>query len=165
MVPELLLMLAEYGVSSILDVGCGDNFWFPDLEIPYLGIDPVAQAIERARARRPARQYIHGSLGAIELPWVPDLVISRDVMQHLSLGDGARLLGDIEHTGTRLMLLSHYVDAVNEPIQTGGGYRPNLRDAPFFLDEPVTKIFDGWGWDDPHQVRDAWKYLGLWRNA
>ena len=47
-----------YGVTSVLDVACGDGFWMPDLP-GYLGIDRSAESPSACTARAtPSRRYV-----------------------------------------------------------------------------------------------------------
>jgi SAM-dependent methyltransferase len=79
---DIVAMVAELDIRSVLDVACGDGYWMPDLP-GYTGIDVAPEAIELARARHPERRYLVGSAATVRLPRA-DLVIFRDALQHLS---------------------------------------------------------------------------------
>lgn len=149
-------LVAELNVQSVLDLGCGDGFWMPDLP-GYLGVDVSAEAIRRAKRNHPARKYkvLREDLGKF------DLVITRDAMQHLSLRDADNLLDFALQSGDWL-LASTYVNGQNLDIPTGHFYSPDLTAAPFNMDAPYRMIFDGYSYHDPDLVRDPGKHLGLW---
>ena len=144
----------------VLDVGCGDGFWMPDLP-GYIGLDVSHEAIERHRRRHPSRTLVldRGN----PLP-AADLVIIRFVMQHLSLADGLTLLRRVLLTRPRVIVATTYEDGVNADIESGvDAYRLDLTTAPFNMGDPFATIFDGWDWGDGERVRDAGCVMGLWR--
>ena len=141
--PEIVRIATRLHVSRVLDAGCGEGTWMPELP-GYIGIDPVPYAIERAREHHPDRAYVLGDLrtGMPVLPRV-DLVITRDVMQHLPLADGVACLETFRRTGASHLLASTYTNGANTDIEIGGCYSPDLRIEPFNLGEPLETIFDG----------------------
>lgn len=158
---ESLLQLArELGVQTTLDVACGDGFWMPDLP-GYQGIDVAPEAVALAHRRHPDRWYRVADIR--RGMWHPrDLVICRDVMQHLSQDDGLGVLRAIRATGSRWLLASTFVDGENIDIETGQAYRPNLATSPFSLGPPSRMIFDGYDYELGTEPRDPGKHLGLW---
>lgn len=153
-------LVENLGVRTVLDVGCGDGYWMPDLP-GYTGIDVAPEAIRLARKRHPERRYLVGSVSTIKLPRV-DLVITRDAMQHMSFRDGLDALARIIESGPGWLLASTYVGGLNEDIVTGSAYSPDLSAEPFNLGRPVSMIFDGYTYHDADAVRDNRKHLGLW---
>ncbi len=142
--------------QSVLDVGCGDGFWMPDLP-GYLGVDVSETAIRLARENHPDRLY---RLLPAELP-AADLVICRDVLQHLSLATATWLVDQMQKAG-RVLLLSTFMGLENFDIEDGGAAERDLMAPPFMLGDPVRLYFDGWGWRDPWEIRDRRKFLGVW---
>lgn len=164
----LLDVVREHDVRSVLDVGCGDGFWMPDVP-GYVGIDVSSEAIALASARHPDRWYIQGNLGDIVRSIVPgsvDLVFCRDVIQHLPLDEGVALLGAMCLAGVRLMA-STYVRGENVDVPRGGAYSPDLTARPFDLPSPDRWYFDGHYYHehDTDQTRDPSKYMGLWSSG
>lgn len=156
-VATTILRLVDWlGVTSVLDVGCGEGSWMPDLPA-YVGVDVSREALAEARRRHPDRLYAHvsalGELGR------PDLVIVRDVVQHLPLAAGLTLL---EALRGDWLLASTYVDGQNEDVPEGDAYRPNLQAPPFNYPPPLLYVPDGYVYHDGDSVRDAGKMLGLW---
>lgn len=155
-VPELLALVAELGIESVLDVGCGDSFWLPDLP-GYIGVDVAPEAVERARGFHPERRYevIDGPLPKA------DLAIVRDVLQHLSPAEGKALLDSIP---AKWLLASTYIGGQLVDFETSEhAWSPDLSSPPFDLGKPEQLIFDGYDWTQPDFVRDPAKFLGLWR--
>jgi SAM-dependent methyltransferase len=153
----LPMLVAELGVTSVLDVGCGDGYWMPDLP-GYVGVDASIEAVRLARENHPDRQY-----GTV-MPMHPfDLVICRDAMQHVPLVHGTGLLRAIGATGSTWLLVTTYIGGANVNIQTGEAYSPDLMAPPFSLGQPDRLIFDGFGYEDGTATRDPRKHLGLWR--
>lgn len=158
---ELTALVLELDVRTVLDVGCGDGLWMPDLP-GYLGVDVAPAAVERARKLHPDRHYRVWD-GRRLLGLEPfDLVICRDAMQHLPLADGLAILDAIRDTGSRWLLASTYRGTPNCEVVAGAFYSPNLTGPPFGLPEPARTIFDGYDYGIPDQVRDPAKFLGLW---
>jgi SAM-dependent methyltransferase len=159
-VADAIVQLVDWlGVESVLDVGCGEGSWMPELP-NYLGIDVAPEAIAAAEKNHPERLYIQS--GA----WVAsnfDLVICRDVIQHLSLKDGQWTLESLRTTGSKCLLASTYIDGENVDIKTGDAYRPNLEAEPFNLPPALLLIHDGYEYHDGDRLRDPGKMLGLWR--
>lgn len=155
---EIVALVAELGVESVLDVGCGDNFWLPDLP-GYLGVDVAPEALERAERFHPERRY------ALVHPWEPlpkaDLVLCRDVIQHQSWLDADKLIQRIQASGATWLVASTYVPGEIRNIVTGeDAWRANLKP---WLGEPERTIQDGYDWSEPDVLRDPDKMLGLWR--
>ena len=153
----LRALVDEGDIASVLDVGCGDGYWMPGLP-GYVGFDASREALRIARRRHPHRNYTS--------VWPDrsfDLVICRDVMQHLPLADGVELLERIRATGSRRLLASTYVGGENVDIAPGEAYSPDLTAPPFDLPEPDAAIFDGYHYHETPEIRDDRKYLALWR--
>jgi len=159
---EVVLLVGELGITSVLDAACGDGFWMPDLP-GYIGVDIAPEATATSRRRHPHRRYLTGDVATLKLPTC-DLVVTRDAMQHLSWADGTAFLSALIATGPKYLLASHYIGGENIDIETGGAYSPDLTAYPFWLPEPDRLIFDGYYYHrhDTDAVRDPRKHLALW---
>lgn len=158
-------------VRSVLDIGCGDNFWMPDLP-GYVGIDVSRTALARAAGRHPERRFLLCDAREVLPAGDWDLVIVRDVIQHLSLSDGAEMLGRILAAPVRFLMASTYLgdserhasqQGVNVDIRTGEAYANDLTLPPFDLWLPWDTFPDGWDYETGEEIRDPAKWLGLWR--
>jgi len=159
---QLVALAEELGAQSVLDVGCGEAYWQPELP-GYLGLDVSAEAIVAARRRHPDRAFAVWD-PAEPLPEQYDLVICRDALQHLSLSDGGQLIGAILSSGARWLLASTYRGGMNREIVSGAdAYAPDLTAPPCSLPEPARYLPDGYDYAEPGLIRDRTKLLGLWR--
>lgn len=158
MVHALALLLEA---ETCLDLACGDSWWMPPLP-GYIGCDVSPTAVARAQTRNPGRDYRVLDGRVDPLPDV-DLVILRDVVQHLPLDDGEKLVSRIAHTKSRWLLASTFVGGYNEDVTPPTAYRNDLALQPFQLGEPMIWLPDGWGYRDADVIRDPTKFLGLWR--
>lgn len=163
----LLELVSELDIKSVLDVACGDGFWMPDLP-GYIGLDLSSEAIDLAKQRHPDRVYDQGDVRTYAIPKV-DLIIFRDVMQHMSLADGLDSLSAIRRAEPKWALISTYIDSENyditpQVVHSGMGYCPDLTREPFNMPPPERYIADGWEWEweNSDKVRDPKKMLGLW---
>lgn len=153
--------LVESLDATVLDLGCGEGTWQPEMP-DYLGLDVSPWAVTAARRHHPERHYAR---------WLPgealphrDLVLCRDVMQHLSVKDGLMLLEAIRSTGARYLLASMYAGGVNrDPRDAEDAYDIDLTAPPFSLGLPSEVLFDGYGWEAGQPARDLRKLLALWR--
>jgi SAM-dependent methyltransferase len=75
--------IAENGIRSVIDLGCGDASQLALLELPadYVGVDVSPAALARAAARFPSRRFV-GTEALRSLP-PADLTLSLDVLYHL----------------------------------------------------------------------------------
>ena len=160
LVQALPALVERLGVASVLDVGCGDGWWMPDLP-GYMGIDVADDPIRLARDMHPGRLY-----GVVDLRDAPPprfhLIIVRDVFQHLSWASGMALLRNIRRSGSDWLLASTYAGTVNHDIPDGDYCEPDLTAPPYGLPEPTERLFDGYAYDGSGQRRDPRKFLGLW---
>jgi SAM-dependent methyltransferase len=153
---ELRFVVHLHGITSVLDVGCGDGYWMPPMP-GYVGYDASEIALRLARERNPDRVYVR--------TWPAgyfDLVIMRDVIQHLSLDAGVDLLERVRSMAPRFLLASTYTGGLNIDVPTGGAYSPDMQAEPFNLPEPAYWIFDGHHYHHTKEVRDPTKFLALW---
>jgi hypothetical protein len=157
---HLPAIIADLGVASVLDAGCGDALWMPELP-GYVGCDIASEAIAAARSRHPDRSYVVADICTDELPRV-EAVICRDALQHLSLLDGLTALQNFRRTGAKWLLANTHRGGTNNDVASGGFYEIDLEAAPFWLGEPVRSFPDG-AWK--RQNRYPHKAFGVWEIA
>ncbi len=135
-------IITDYSISSLLDIPCGDYNWLR--HVPYDGlywgadIVPDLVAANKARYANERRRFLVLDVTEDPLPRT-DLVWCRDCLNHLSLSEGARALGNIVASGARYAVLTHYPNAaINRDQPSGFDYRPlNLQEAPFSWPPPA----------------------------
>jgi len=86
--------------GPLLDAGCGTGgflAWAASLGVsPLAGVDPSADAVERARARAPAADVQVAELAALPFPDASFAVVTcNDVLQHVDEHDVARSLSEL----------------------------------------------------------------------
>lgn len=136
-------------IESVVDVGCGD--WqfsrFMDWTgIDYTGFDVVESVIEDNRARF-AQDNVHFELSDGRFDALPqaDLLIVKDVLQHLDTRRIREFLGAAERFG--LTLVTNTVDPASHTnaIIKNGEFRPvDLRLKPFYVPTTVVYAFVGY---------------------
>jgi hypothetical protein len=157
-IPGLFL---KYGIRSVLDIPCGDFFWFKEMRLDldsYVGGDIVVPLIASVAERytSPTRSFRVMDLTKDVLPDC-DLILVRDCFIHLSFESIFAALRNIRQSKIRYLLTTHhsYVEA-NVDIETGSWRALNLCAPPFNF-PPALELIDDYAKGlTPHQ-------LGLWR--
>jgi methyltransferase family protein/glycosyl transferase family 2 len=150
--------IAERGIKSIVDLGCGDFEIMGHTNIgtaSYLGIDVIAERVARnvkKVAARPVRPMFMFSVGdARELPLSSlagfDLLICKDVLQHWTNAEVSAWLARWYFVTKRpkyaLVTNCNYGPTVNRDVAAGGWRALDLTQAPFGVGEVVLR------WDLP----------------
>jgi SAM-dependent methyltransferase len=162
---ELPGLFEEFGVSTVLDIPCGDLYWIHqvDLEgVRYIGADIVREIVERNRKEHTGEniRFEHLDLIRDDLPRV-DLVLCRDCLVHFSYEDIRAALNNICRSGSNYLLATTFADRDDNRDILTGEWRPlNLCAPPLNLPKPIHVINeectqDGGAYPD--------KSLGLWR--
>lgn len=160
----------EYGIRSILDIGCGDFNWMKHIitdDITYTGIDIVKKIIDKNSELYTAQNisFIHANCCIDPLPRA-DLVICRDVLAHFSYGEAFKLIENIKKSGSKYVLFTTYADQKREnndlsQNQIGmSNYCLNMEKAPFSFLRPLLLINENC--PSPQHVVTPDKSLGLW---
>jgi hypothetical protein len=162
----LPLLIDDLGVKTMLDIPCGDWHWMKDTRFPvdYTGADIVPELVERNQQLygNETCRFLALDLIKDDLPKV-DLVLSRDVLVHLSFNDILAALHNLKRSGSEYFLTTTFTDrAINPDIPTGQWRPLNLQKPPFNFPQPLRlineKCTEGDGsWGD--------KSLGLWKLA
>jgi hypothetical protein len=153
--------LTKLGVTTLLDVPCGDFNWMSEVDlgdVTYVGIDIVPQIVERNRSHfgeSPRRRFLVGDVTSDALPRA-DAVLCRDLLPHLSFRDALRALSRIRGSGARWLLSTTfpYVER-NYDVVTGDFRAINLERRPFSLPSPRWTI-------DDRVTDDTERLLGVW---
>ena len=135
--------IADYGVSSILDLGCGDWNWFSRVNldgVTYQGWDADESMVADVSARHggPSVTFAVKDIVLEDYPAV-DLIVCRDVLFHMMPAVALAVLEKIQRSGALLIATSFRDAPRNEkPVQyttfeNWGYYDINLNIAPFNL--------------------------------
>ena len=134
----LQAFLKEKNIRSVVDLGCGDWQFSKHIDwsdIKYYGYDVVEYLVERNQQRygTPSITFIHGDGVDTSLPQA-DLLICKDVLQHLPNSYILRILGQLPRF--KYCLITNDVDPVtltcnNEDTTVGGYHGVDLTKPPF----------------------------------
>jgi SAM-dependent methyltransferase len=154
-------VLADLGVRSMVDIGCGDFTWmqYVDLGVRYIGVDVVRAVVD-------ANRKLYGSVGrefrcldavAEPLP-AADVALCREVLFHLSFADAKKILENVKRSGARyLIATTDAATSFNSDIRTGDFRVLNLCRRPFRFPVPVSWISD--------EAVQVGRGIGVWRTA
>ena len=166
-VDALPRLLADLGISTILDIPCGDFHWMKKVErgsVEYVGADVVAEIIARNRELFESDSTTFQQLDLISDP-LPraDLVLCRDCLVHLSFEDIFASLENLCDSRAEYLLTTTFTKArENKDILTGEWRALNLERAPFHFPPPLKIINEGCS-EEGGAFSD--KSLGLWALA
>ena len=162
---ELPKLLRGLGITSLLDAGCGDVNWMPDLgDIDYIGVDIVPGLVEEARDRRPDLRFASADIVSGTLPRT-DAILCRDVLQHLTRGEVAAAIENFKRSGADWLIATTFRPGNNEGEGKLGGYQEwNLETEPFGLGQTETGFdYIGWYRIKGKLIPVAEAHLGVWR--
>lgn len=136
-------------LHNMMDIPCGSAFWIPALLdvirkrdpcFEYVGLDVVAPVIERNKARHwndTMTSFFAADVSVTKLPRRPDLILSRDALQHLPIKDAINVLENIARARPKYATLGSYMHGVNVDIEPGLYFDINLLAPPFSLPQPL----------------------------
>jgi hypothetical protein len=164
-IKALPTVIGEFGVSTILDIPCGDFHWMKIIDlrdVEYIGADIVDDLVVKntEKYQRDGLSFQRRNLSSDKLPKV-DLVFSRDCLVHLSFKDIFCALENICNSQSKYLLTTTFTGrTANQNIATGQWRVLNLQVAPFSLPQPLKIITEGCT-EGNGAYSD--KSLGLWR--
>lgn len=147
------------GVRTVFDI-CGDCNWqrgFMDLlpHCQYVGMDVASHALQRAKERCSSNMRIvpvpvdvaeDELRRCIELPQEGEsLFLVKEVIQHLPLEKGKRLIRNIKESGVRYLAITHhdpqlFPSEVNLDVPCGEFYHNNMFAEPFNFRYPILDV-------------------------
>jgi SAM-dependent methyltransferase len=140
-------LFVKYGVRSVLDIPCGDFFWFKEMNLDldsYIGGDIVVPLIASVAEKYTShtRSFRVMDLTKDALPDC-DLILVRDCFIHLSFDAIFAALRNILQSKIRYLLTTHYPDAsANVDIDIGSIHAVNLCAPPFNFPPALEMIED-----------------------
>jgi predicted nucleotidyltransferase len=159
--------------SSIFDIGCGDFHWLSVMDLTgvrYTGVDIVEELIAQNCERWQSPNRTFEVMDIVEkVPPQHDLIICKDVFNHMPFSDIVRAFNNIKQSGATYVCLNNYYPELAKPSQAeynkkhlntdiGSGYwRPlALCQPPFSFRPPLWSIignqsgktFDIWALED-----------------
>jgi hypothetical protein len=104
--------IAAYGITSILDVGCGDQYVMQQVNlegIDYIGLDASEHIVEQLNSQAGTLRVIREDFLESAREWSFDLVVCLDVLIHLDDPiDYRRFSERLKRRGTKVLLVSGY---------------------------------------------------------
>lgn len=150
-------LIRRLGIRTLLDVPCGDFVWMPKVleqhpQLQYLGGDIVPAQVARHTKRFPSAhsswkfQVVDMVRALPEGIW--DLVLNRDVLQHLSPGDIIKYISNINQTRFGFWLVTDYtaVKMNQKARHKDMGWDThlyNLQLPPYNLPRPMDRFQEG----------------------
>lgn len=160
---QLPKLFAEFKISSILDIPCGDFNWMNlvDLgKIHYIGADIVKSLIESNQQKFGTEQIEFRHLDAIKdsIPKV-DIILCRDMLVHLTHAQIKQVLRNFKKSGSTYLLVTSQVEILeNIDIPMGWWRKINFEKFPYNFPKPLYTI------DEKSTQKIEWdKRLLLWR--
>ena len=148
--PALVELLQRSDVGVFVDVPCGDFNWMsavrqevPGFDAMYVGVDRVGSLIASNQKRHAGLDFRKGTIEEISIR--ADLLLVRDLLQHLSTASQLAILRKLRSTGSRWLLINYEVHLpANTLVRVDPAPRwveLNLELPPFSL-QPI-KTFAG----------------------
>ena len=160
---EIPLLIEQYEIGTMLDIPCGDYWWFSHMKgldgVTYTGADIVDDLIAENRRIYPRVNFQVLDLVEGRLPKV-DLVLVRDCLGHLSNKSVRLALKNLRASGSKYLLATTFPDRENGGDIQDGEWRPINLASFFGLPDPIEYINEGCTVADG---KFADKSLGLWR--
>lgn len=136
----------KYNVSLFLDVPCGDGNWqglIPGIDnIAYRGYDIAELAVKRAQEKN--AKHASMSFDTLDLTSAipaekPDMIMVRDVIQHLTLTQGTSMLLNAKRSGAKYLAVTSFASTKENKgaPQTGRFYFNNVHIHPFNMPSAI----------------------------
>jgi hypothetical protein len=152
----------KFGISTMVDLGCGDWDWMRAVDltgIRYDGYEVVQDLVlGNQKYETDHIHFHHADVLEIEIPKV-DLVLCKDVFGHLPTELSMKLLGAIELSGSKYLASTTSVGwpPQNRVYVRVGGFSPvDLETPPFDLGLPRASV------SVPHHPSTPEKLFALW---
>jgi len=176
---EIKILILKKNIKSVVDIPCGDFHWMKEISNvfeSYTGGDIVEQAIieNNQKYGNEKIKFINFDLINDEIPEC-DLLIVRDVIGHLPLEDGKKVIKNILKSKCKYLLSTTWAKKINdswtkcgpndvhrenEGVEYGRFYPVNLMSSPFNLPEADIYLEEDVkvdNWDNGNR-----KVLALW---
>jgi SAM-dependent methyltransferase len=159
---QLPRLFERLQIRTLLDIPCGDFFWFSHMPVPagYIGGDIVPEMIEDNRKLWPELDWRVLDVVREPLPKV-DMVFARDIFGHLPYDHVALALRNIERSGSKWLLTTTFPGRpMYDDVVVGGWHPINLEHEYFKLGPPRETIVERCA---AGNGKFSDKSLGLWR--
>jgi len=166
---EIIDVINNNKIKSILDAPCGDFNWIKDIlndDLQYTGADIVKDLISENLKNYKTKNINFTELD-ITIDDLPnaDLMICRDCLIHLSFEKIKLFLKNLRKSNIRFILLTSYKfkdsqkKIINLDIPDGEFRELNMSEPPFSLPKPIKEILDK---DEQTKESGFYCYLNLY---
>ena len=131
-------------ISTILDLGCGDMQWMPEVitntSISYTGVDSVSSLISNHKTKYPNSEFVCGDIISYNIEKQKyDLIFVKDVFQHLNKNRIKEIIDNIVESDTvhSMIIVPHNVNPNTEDYLIKNKY--NLISE--YQSDEIKKIF------------------------
>jgi hypothetical protein len=161
---ELPALVAELGVSAILDIPCGDFNWMQRVNFgscKYIGADIVEELVRRNNEQYASngREFMKLNIVNNELT-TADLILCRDLFVHLPYAEILKALNNVRKSRSKYLLTTSHLLARRNHDIIAGQWRPlNLLIRPFSFPAPIRIIYE----DVLEGETNTGKTLSLWK--
>jgi SAM-dependent methyltransferase len=138
---DLPVLFQTFGISSVLDAGCGDFNWMQGViaksGVNYIGVDLVDELIQANQQKfgSDTVNFLSLDITRDDLP-TADLVICRECLFHLSLDQIHLFLNNFLRSQSEFLLTTNYGKSEiqkNQDVETGFFREIDLTAEPFNL--------------------------------
>ncbi|TPX34720.1 hypothetical protein SmJEL517_g02698 [Synchytrium microbalum] len=170
----LAIVFQIFRVRSWLDSPCGDCHWQWNItgfdKIEYTGLDIVGDVIladGRKHSQRPNMRFLHMDAAVDNLPPSMDVILCRDMIQHLPMTAGRAAVANFERSGAKYLVTNfHSANIIpetggNKKITPGEFYYVDVMKAPFNFPPPLMYVLDGE--DRKANEPPNFKMVGIWK--
>lgn len=105
-------LLRRSEVRVFVDVPCGDFNWMstvrqevPGFDAKYVGMDRVGALVDMNKSRHAGLDFRTGTIEELNIQ--ADLILVRDLLQHLRTASQLSILRHLRTTGSRLLLINY----------------------------------------------------------
>ena len=144
---DLIRLLSELKIKTLLDAPCGDFQWLSTVNLPvekYFGVDVEHKNIEKLMKQHgEKKQFSTADICKDTLP-LSDLILCRDCLVHFSFEDICKAIDNFKQSGAKYLLTTTFTDCnENMDIITGDWRTLNLQISPFNFPTPIKIITEG----------------------
>ena len=113
---EIIKIVKEFTINSILDLPCGDLNWmqmiFGSITAEYTGADISESVIKANKEKFPTKNFIQMDIYR-EVPKKYDLIFCRDLLVHMPLEEGLTSIKNFRQSGSKYLLTTTFSDRKN----------------------------------------------------
>ena len=137
---------------KLLDLPCGDMQWMDPFlntrsDVQYTGMDivqPIIRHHQKKYENVKRLRFVHTDIVNTPLTEAFDIILCRDMLQHLQIGDAMKALENFSGSGSKYLLVTTYPDTKKNANlnKEKRNFPYNLELSPFSLTPPLCQSYD-----------------------